>query len=101
MKQCAAVVPSALPPGKGSDAHPGERVGQPEPVQDPGRVRADLDAGADLGELTGLLVDVNVEASLEQGERGGEAPDAAAGDADRETLAHLTCGRTSRLKRAS
>ena len=96
-----AVVPAALMPRQRPHTHVGECVGQSQPVQDPRRVGADLDTGADLAELPRLLVDLDVEATPVQRQRSGEASDAAADDADREALAHLTCGRTSRLKRAS
>jgi hypothetical protein len=56
-------------------------------VQDPRGVRADLDARADLAQRPRALVDVDVEARLQQGQRGREAADAASDHADRDLLA--------------
>jgi hypothetical protein len=78
----AAVVPAALVPGLRGDARPREIPRQPESVQDPRGVRADLDAGAHLRQLAGPLVDVDVEAGLQQRQRGAQAADAAADDGD-------------------
>ena len=43
------------------------------------RVRPELDAGADLAELRGLLQHLDRKAPADQGQGGGEAPDATAG----------------------
>ena len=55
-------------------------------MEDARGVGADLDAGADLAERAGALVDVDVEPGLEQGQRRSETADAASDDADRELL---------------
>ena len=46
------------------------------------RVGAELDAGADLAELSRLLEDLDAESLLGKCERGGKAADAAARDED-------------------
>jgi hypothetical protein len=46
-------------------------------------VGTDLDAGPDLADRTGALVDVDVEPGLQQRQRCGDPPDAAADDRDR------------------
>jgi hypothetical protein len=51
-------------------------------VEDARAVGADLQARADLAQLGRLLVDLDLDAALEQGERGGEAADPAPGDQD-------------------
>ena len=63
---------------QGADAEGVERV--------PG-VGRDLDAGADLAELLRLLEHHRAEALAGEGEGGGEAADAAAGDQDRAGVA--------------
>ena len=55
---------------------------RPERVEHAGAVGADLDAGADLLQLGRLLVDLDVEAALEQRQRRGQSADAAADDDD-------------------
>jgi hypothetical protein len=55
-----------LVPGKRAHSHLGELFRQPEPVQDAGRVRADLNPGPNLAELAGLLVHVHVESGAQQ-----------------------------------
>jgi hypothetical protein len=72
--------------GERAHTHARKVVAQAESVQDPRRVRADLDARADLAERAGALVDVDVEPRLQQRERGGQAADAAADDSDRDPL---------------
>jgi hypothetical protein len=47
-------------------------------VQHPGAIGADLDAGADFGQLRGLLVDGDVDAPAQQRQRGGQTADSAA-----------------------
>jgi hypothetical protein len=86
-------------PGQRPHAGPRERLGEPEPVQHAGRVRADLHAGADLVERGRLLVHLHVEARSQQGERGGQAPDATADDADR--AATIAPGHRHRLDRCN
>jgi hypothetical protein len=81
-QQRAPVVPSALVPGQRADAHPGQVVGQPQAVQDARRVGADLDAGADLADGRSALVDVDVEAGLQERQRGCDPTDTAADDRD-------------------
>src|SRR5262249_46230796 len=69
-------------PARGNDLHAPQRLLEPERVQHPGAVRADLDSGAALLQLGGLLVALDVEAAPQQRERGREAADAAAYDDD-------------------
>jgi hypothetical protein len=70
-------------PGQRADAHPGQVVGQPKAVQDARRVGADLDARADLTDRRGALVDVDVEARLQERQRSRDPADPAADDGDR------------------
>ena len=62
--------------------HALERVLEAERVEHARAVGADLDAGADLLQLRRLLVDLDVEAALEQRQRRGQPADAAADDDD-------------------
>ncbi len=78
--QGAAVVPAALVHGLRKDADPVHGRAQAEPMEQPRGVGADLDAGADLADARRLLVDLHVEAGLQQMQRGGEPADAAADD---------------------
>jgi hypothetical protein len=52
-------------------------------MENPRRVGTDLDARTDLAHGCGALVDVDVEAGLQQRERCAEAADASADDRDR------------------
>ena len=51
-------------------------------MQRAGTVGADLYAGAEFTELRRLLVNIDVDAAADQGERRGQATDAAADDGD-------------------
>ena len=82
-QQGAAVVKAPLMPGQRRHPGLGQLLGQPEAVQHPCGVGADLQAGAYLAQHRGLLVDLDLEAGLQQRQGGAEAPDAAADDADR------------------
>src|SRR5215813_7341468 len=55
---------------------------EPERVQHARAVRADLNPGADFLELVGLLVELDIDAALEQSERRRKTADAAADDDD-------------------
>ncbi len=57
-------------------------------MQNARRIGADIDAGADLAERPRLLVDVHIEARLEQAQGRAEAADAAADDRDGSVGAH-------------
>jgi hypothetical protein len=59
-----------------------------EPDQHPHGVGAELDAGADLAKLRGLLVDGDVEAALAQRDGGGQAAKSASHDCDSPNLRH-------------
>src|SRR5882724_53918 len=61
--------------------------GEAEPAQDARRVRAHVDAAADLGELGRLLVDIDLEAGAAQRQCGREPSDAAADHRDPERCA--------------
>ena len=80
--QRAAVVPAALMEERRAVRHPGAFLAKAKPDQDARGVRADVDAGADFAEQARLLVDLHVEAGLQQADRGGEPADAAADDGD-------------------
>ena len=62
------------------DADGAERLGEPQAVQDLDGVGAEREARAHLAQDAGLLVDVDVEAGLAQGEGGGQAADPGADD---------------------
>ena len=62
--------------------HPGERRLETEREQDARAVGADLDAGADFLEPIRLFVNLDVDATLEQGQRRGQSTDAGADDND-------------------
>jgi hypothetical protein len=53
-------------------------------VQDARGAGPHVDPTADFGQLVRLLVDLDIEAGLMQGHRGGEATEAAADDGDSE-----------------
>ena len=57
-------------------------VGEPERLEHGDAVRGDLQAGADLGERLGALVDGDPRAALAEGGGGGEPADAAADHRD-------------------
>ena len=88
--QRAAVVPAALMEERRSVGHPGAFLAETEPDQNARGVRADVDAGADLAEQARLLVDLHVEAGLQQADRGGQSTDAAADDRDSDVLLAIT-----------
>jgi hypothetical protein len=79
-QQRSPIVPPTLIPRDGPHAHTGEFIGETVAVQNARSVRADLDAGTDLAQGDRLLIDVDVEAGLQQRERGGEPADTAAGN---------------------
>src|SRR5262249_1987945 len=86
--QETAVVPAALVEGARPDAAGAEPFGKSEPMQQPRRVRADVDAGADFTQRLCLLINVHVETGPQQGSGGREAANAAADDRDRAALSH-------------
>src|SRR5271165_2917026 len=57
-----------------------ERLENPERLQCPGPVRAELHPGANFFESRRLLVDVDLETALQQGECGRQPADPGAGD---------------------
>jgi hypothetical protein len=65
-QQRPPVVPAALVEVQRAHAHPRELVGQADAMENPRRVGADLDAGADLAHGCGALVDVDVEAGVQE-----------------------------------
>ena len=77
---------------------PGERLhagllqalGQTQPVQDSARVGRQLQGCADLGQGGRLLVHVDVEAGIEQGQGSREPPDPRANDRDRPARTRVT-----------
>ena len=78
--QRAAVLPAALMKERRAERHLGAFLAEAEPDQEARGVRADVDAGADFAEQARLLVDLHVEAGLQQADRGGQPADAAADD---------------------
>jgi hypothetical protein len=60
---------------------------QPQPEQDPARVRRGLDPGAHLAQLRRLLQHGGPQPALAQREGGGETTEAATDDGDRVGLA--------------
>jgi hypothetical protein len=55
-----------------------------EPAQHPYRIRPHVDAAANLGQLGGLLVEIDINSGLAQRHRCGQSTDAAANDPDLE-----------------
>ena len=82
LRQGAAVIPAALMEERRAVRHLGAFLAETQPDQDARGVRPDIDAGADLAEQARLLVDLNVEAGLQQADRRGQPADAAADDGD-------------------
>src|SRR5262249_4072574 len=85
--QRAAVLPAALVGADRSHGLAVEGLAEAQPVEDARGVRSHVDAAADLGQLGRLLVDVDVEAGLEQRDGRGEAADAGTDDRDLERFA--------------
>ena len=65
-----------------SGAQPEQLVAEAEPAQHADAVRLERDAGADLGQGGGLLVDTHIDPALKQRVGGGDAANAAADDHD-------------------
>jgi hypothetical protein len=80
----AAVLPAPLVGAGRAHGLAVEPLPEAEPVEDARRVRAHVDAAADLGQLRRLLVDVHGEAGPAEREGRGEAADPGAHDGDRE-----------------
>jgi hypothetical protein len=78
--QGAAIIPAPLMHAGRPHAPRLHRLLDAEPVQQPRRIGADLNAGPDLAELRRLLVDLNIAAGLQQCERCGEPADSATDD---------------------
>ncbi len=76
--QGAPVLPTPLMGEERAHALAVEPGGETRPAQDAGRVRAHINAAADLGEFGRLLVDIDLEAGLTQRQRRREPTDAAA-----------------------
>src|SRR4029079_2272132 len=88
---CAAAsgrLPAALVPCERLDVSARQLVGEPEPVQDPRGVRADLDPGADLGDRRRLLVYLHVETGRSQRQRRREPADPGTDDGDAHQSVH-------------
>src|SRR6266849_1605946 len=82
--QRAAILPAPLMGAGGPHGLTVERSAEAEPIEDPRRVRPHVNAAADLGQLRRLLVDIDVEAGLAQGEGGSQAADTGADNGDLE-----------------
>ena len=78
----APVLPAALMRDERAHAVAVEPRAEAKAAQDAHRVRAHVDAAADLGQFRGLFIDVRVEAGLVQRHGGAEAADTSADDAD-------------------
>src|SRR5262249_58674214 len=78
--QGAAVLPAALMGAQRAHRLAVERRPEAETIEDACRVGPHVDATADLRELGGLLVDVDVEAGTAERDRGGEGPPTPAHD---------------------
>jgi len=64
-------------------------VSEAEPTHHSNTVRLERDAGADLSQSWGLLVDTDLNASLAQGDGGGNATDATANDRYAQWTRHV------------
>ena len=93
--QGATVLPAPLV--RADRAHPlaVEPFGEPEPAQDARRVRAHVDAAADLGQFGRLLVDIDRETGPTQRQGGGQAADAGADHGNLERCGRHPSGRLS------
>ena len=98
--QGAAVVPAPLVDGERPHAHRIQRRLEAEADQEARGIGADLDAGADLADARRLLVDVDVEAGLEEMQSSGQAADAAADDGDFSCSLCLPSSRPEREARS-
>src|SRR4029077_1265891 len=78
--QSAPVVPTTLMGAARAHALAQQSLGKTESEQNTRRVRAHVDAAADMGQHRHLLVDIDLEPGLAQRQRGGQAADAAAED---------------------
>ena len=81
-----AVLPATLVPRERPYAHLGQVVREAQAVEDAGRVRADLDPGADLADRARLLVHLHVEAGAVERQRSRQATDPGAHDRDGDVV---------------
>src|SRR5215470_5674988 len=88
--QGAAVVPAALVHGERPHTHFVHCRLESEANEQARGIGADLDAGADLADPRRLLVDLDVEAGLQEVQGGGEPAEAAADDGDFHSWARAT-----------
>ena len=88
-RQHAAVLPTSALNGDG--LHPAFLEWRLEPVavQQPGRVRADLDPGTDLFLLRRLLVDLHIHACPQEGNGRCHSTDTPADDRGRHAVGHV------------
>src|SRR3954447_2509310 len=82
--QGAAVLPAALVRADRLYALAVEPGAEAEPAQHPHRIRSHVDSAANLGQLGGLLVEIDIKPGLAQCHRGSQPADAAANDPDLE-----------------
>src|ERR1700716_3534365 len=80
--QGAAVIPAPLMGATRPHSLAQEPLGESELEQNTRRVRAHVDAAADMGQRRRLLVNIDLEPGLSQRQRGGQAADAAADHRD-------------------
>src|ERR1700730_5078206 len=76
--QSAPVVPTPLMGAARAHALAQQSLGKTESEQNTGRVRAHVDAAADMGQRRRLLIDIDLKPRPAQRQRGGETTDAAA-----------------------
>ena len=79
-----AAIPAPDDERRGNDRHPLDLLAQPEPPQLACAVGRQRDSGADLAQLLRLLVDLEADPALAQGERQDQPTDPAAHDGDLE-----------------
>ena len=92
----AAIVPAALMHRPRKDANIVHRYAQAEPMQQPRGVGADLNARANLADPRRLLMDLDVDAGVQEMQRGRQTADAAA---DNDRFHCNTCRHTARPSR--
>ena len=80
--ECAPVLPAALMRGERAHAVAVEPRTQAKAAQDTHRVRADIDAAADLGQFCSLFINLRLEAGSAQRHGGSKAADTCADDAN-------------------
>jgi hypothetical protein len=86
-EQNTTIIPAPLVETGWLNAFPPEFVGNPQPMQNAGRIRTNIDAGAYFAERSRLFIDLHVKSRAQRRRCRGEASDASTNDPDRS----LTC----------